>query len=91
VASLLTTAIMRSISSNELDRLCRLLHAINFYRQPQAFGQDLYLNVHSRLLAAIQHNHGAAFRRNLDTLELPHQHIVLELPSSLPNQQFIPV
>lgn len=75
--------------SVELDRLCRLVHAINFYRQPQAFGQDLYLNVHSRLLAAIQHNHGASFRRILDTLELPHQHIVLELPQSSPNQRWL--
>ena len=75
--------------SVELDRLCRLLHAINFYRQPQALGQDLYLNVHSRLLAAVQHNHGAAFRRILDTLELPHQHIVLELPQSSPNQRWM--
>lgn len=75
--------------SVELDRLCRLLHAINFYRQPQALGQDLYLNVHSRLLAAIQHNHGASFRRILDTLELPHQHIVLELPQSSPNQRWL--
>ena len=75
--------------SVELDRLCRLLHAINFYRQPEASGQDLYLNVHSRLLAAVQHNHGAAFRRILDTLELPQQHIVLELPRSSSNQRWM--
>jgi len=75
--------------SVELDRLCRLVHAINFYRQPQAFGQDLYLNVHSRLLAAISSNHGAAFRAILDKLELPYQHIVLELPASSINQRWI--
>jgi len=75
--------------SVELDRLCRLVHTINFYRQPQAFGQDLYLNVHARLLAAIQHNHGAAFRQVLDKLELPHQHIVLELPASSANQRWL--
>lgn len=75
--------------SIELDRLCRVLHAINFYRQPQALGQDLYLHVHSRLLAAVSHNHGAAFRHILETLELPHQHIVLELPLIAPNQGWI--
>ncbi len=75
--------------SVELDRLCRLVHAINFYRQPQAFGQDLYLNVHSRLLAAISSNHGVAFRAILDRLELPFQHIVLELPQSSVNQRWI--
>jgi len=75
--------------SVELDRLCRLVHVINFYRQPQAFGQDLYLNLHSRLLAAVQHNHGTAFRTILDRLELPHQHIVLELPQSSQNQRWL--
>ena len=72
--------------SVELDRLCRLLHAINFYRQVQSADQNLYLNVHARLLAAVEGNHGAAFRRILNTLELPHQHIVLELPAIVKNQ-----
>lgn len=63
-----------------LDRLCRMLHAINFYRQPQAIGRDLYLSVHARLLAGVSANHGNAFRRVLDALELPHEKIVLQLP-----------
>lgn len=37
--------------SIELDRLCRLLHAVNFYRQPDMAEVDLYLSVHARLLA----------------------------------------
>ncbi len=69
--------------SVELDRLCRMLHAINFFRQEEAAGAgrpDLYLNVHSRLLSAVSSNHGHAFRRILDALELPLARIVLLLP-----------
>lgn len=69
--------------SVELDRLCRMLHAINFFRQEEAAGAantDLYLNVHSRLLSAVSSNHGYAFRRILDALELPLARIVLVLP-----------
>ena len=75
--------------SVELDRLCRLLHAINFYRQPESAGLDLYLSVHSRLLAAVEGNHGAAFRRILDTLELPHEAIILQMPLITASQRWV--
>ena len=68
--------------SIELDRLCRMLHAINFFRQALALhGADLYLSVHGRLLAAVSSNHGYAFLRILHALELPIQRIVLQLPA----------
>lgn len=66
--------------SVELDRLCRMLHAINFFRQPQAAGGELYLSVHARLLAAVDGNHGMAFRRILNQLSLPQERVVLQLP-----------
>lgn len=66
--------------SVELDRLCRMLHAINFFRQPDNAGTDLYLNVHDRLLSAVSSNHGHAFQRILDALDLPIERIVLLLP-----------
>src|SRR5450830_1739038 len=75
--------------SVELDRLCRMLHAINFYRQPQAAGTDLHLNVHARLLAAVGSNHGIAFRRILNLLELPHEKIVLQMPVVTQNQGWL--
>ncbi|MFZ6872086.1 EAL domain-containing protein [Undibacterium sp. Di27W] len=75
--------------SVELDRLCRLLHTLNFYRQPESAKLDLYLSVHSRLLAAVEGNHGMAFRRILDVLELPHQDIVLQLPLITPSQRWV--
>jgi EAL domain-containing protein (putative c-di-GMP-specific phosphodiesterase class I) len=70
--------------SVELDRLCRMLHAINFFRQPEAEGADLYLSVHDRLLSAVSSNHGYAFRRILGALGLPADQIVLQLPAVSP-------
>lgn len=64
-----------------LDRLCRVLHAINYFRQPGAAqGADLYLGVHDRLLAAVTSNHGDAYLSILTELELPVERIVLQLP-----------
>jgi EAL domain-containing protein (putative c-di-GMP-specific phosphodiesterase class I) len=81
--------------SIELDRLCRMLHAINFFRQADdAVGgndgaADLYLNVHDRLLSAVSSNHGHAFRRILDALELPLSRVVLQLPVATPQQGWL--
>lgn len=75
--------------SIELDRLCRLLHAINFYRQPEMVDADLYLSVHARLLAAVDSNHGMSFRHVLDLLGLPHRKIVLQLPAIQADQAWI--
>lgn len=75
--------------SVELDRLCRLLHTVNFFRRPAVANLDLYLSVHSRLLAAVAGNHGMAFRRVLDALELPHQSIILQLPLITPSQRWV--
>lgn len=78
--------------SIELDRLCRMLHAINFFRQADDdvnSGADLYLNVHDRLLSAVSSNHGHAFRRILDALELPLSRVVLQLPVATPQQGWL--
>jgi len=64
-----------------LDRLCRTLHAINFFRDEALGGHTLHLNVHDRLLSAVSSNHGMAFRRILDSLGLPLARIVLQLPA----------
>lgn len=64
-----------------LDRLCRILHTANFFRQAESAETDLFLSVDGRLLAAVDSNHGTAFRRVLDTLELPQQRVILQLPA----------
>jgi len=78
--------------SVELDRLCRMLHAINFFRQSgEADGgsADLYLNVHDRLLSAVSSNHGYAFQRILAALDLPIARIVLQLPQITAQQGWL--
>jgi EAL domain-containing protein (putative c-di-GMP-specific phosphodiesterase class I) len=75
--------------SIELDRLCRMLHAINFFRQAGQGDTALYLNVHDRLLSAVSSNHGHAFRRILDALELPLERVVLQLPAATPQQGWL--
>ena len=74
--------------SVELDRLCRMLHSINFYRQVD-HDVSLHLSVHARLLAAVDSNHGIAFRRILNLLELPHDKIVLQMPVVTQNQGWL--
>lgn len=64
-----------------LDRLCRTLHAINFFRSEELSAHTLHLNVHDRLLSAVSSNHGMAFRRILDSLGLPLEQVVLQLPA----------
>jgi EAL domain-containing protein (putative c-di-GMP-specific phosphodiesterase class I) len=75
--------------SIELDRLCRMLHAINFFRQPAAGDADLFLSVDARLLAAVGSNHGMAFRRILQLLELPQERVVLQLPAVAERQGWL--
>ncbi|MCA1325478.1 EAL domain-containing protein [Herbaspirillum sp. alder98] len=75
--------------SVELDRLCRMLHAVNYYRQGGADSPELHLSVHARLLAAVNSNHGVAYRHILSRLELPHDRIVLQLPVVTPNQRWL--
>lgn len=75
--------------SIELDRLCRMLHAVNFFGQPGADAADLYLSVHERLLAAVSNNHGMVFRRVLESLGLPLRRIVLQLPQARSSHRFL--
>lgn len=61
-----------------LDRLCRVVHALNFVRQ-QPGRQLLFLNVSGRHLAAVAQEHGAAFERLLALCGLQPQQVVLEI------------
>jgi len=72
-----------------LDRLCRVLHAVNFFRQPDAAGRDLYLSVDTRLLSGVGSNHGMAFLQVLRRLELPQGQVVLQLPAVAPEKNWL--
>ena len=68
--------------SIELDRLCRMLHVLNFFRQVEDDASALLIGVHARLLAAVNSNHGAVFRHILDGLGLPVERVLLQLPQA---------
>lgn len=64
----------------QLDRRARLVHTLNFFAAG-ACDLDLHLCVHARLLSAVPTDHGRAFGRVLDSLELPPRRIVIVLPT----------
>ncbi len=66
--------------SVELDRLARLIHVMNFFRQNPDPRSTVLIDVHDRLLAAISSHHGLAFRNIMEGLGLPLSRIVLQLP-----------
>lgn len=61
-----------------LDRLCRVIHAMNFVRQ-QPDTQYLFLNVSAQHLQSVSHNHGEAFETLLALCGLRPQQVVLEV------------
>ena len=61
-----------------LDRLCRVLHAMNFVGQPTS-GKYLFLNVSAQHLQSVSRNHGHAFEALLAICGLRPQQIVLEI------------
>lgn len=61
-----------------LDRLCRVVHAMNFVRQ--APGQHhLFLNVSAQHLRSVAHSHGETFESLLALCGLQPQQVVLEI------------
>ncbi|PKO82720.1 MAG: signaling protein [Betaproteobacteria bacterium HGW-Betaproteobacteria-13] len=72
-----------------LDRLARTVHALNFIASTNGGASEdtlLFLNVHGRLLAAVDADHGAAFRRVVDALGIAAGRIVIETPVSASSQ-----
>lgn len=64
-----------------LDRLCRIVHVLNF-RAAALVKCRLFLNVHGRLLAAVREDHGHAFRDAIEGLKLDTRRIVIETPDT---------
>lgn len=74
--------------SVELDRLARMIHVINFFRQPEQHGKAIFIDVHNRLLTAVSSNHGAAFRNIVSSLGLAPSRIILQLPHTKVTQNW---
>lgn len=67
------------------DRLVRTVHTVNFRAHFEP-GQLLFLNVHGRLLAAVNADHGAFFRGTLESLGIAPDQVVIETPTSASHQ-----
>lgn len=61
-----------------LDRLCRVLHAMNFVRQAPG-SQHLFLKVSAQHLQSVAHGHGETFESLLAICGLSPQQVVLEV------------
>ncbi|MEH6460484.1 hypothetical protein [Chitinimonas sp. JJ19] len=67
----------------KLDRLCRLIHALNHFKV--AGRRDpLVIAIHPRLFDYVKTAHGRTFARMLSHFDLTPAGIVLELPPDLP-------
>jgi EAL domain-containing protein (putative c-di-GMP-specific phosphodiesterase class I) len=65
-----------------LDRLCRTLHALNYFsRAPEHL--ELHLAVQPRLLESVKNGHGRAFERVLDLIGVETSRVVIELPAEI--------
>ncbi|MET0217725.1 MAG: EAL domain-containing protein [Burkholderiales bacterium] len=64
-----------------LDRLCRTVHAINYFISAPV-GRSLFLKVDPRLLVSVPDQHGRAFERVLTSLGVAPSQVVIEIPAS---------
>jgi EAL domain-containing protein (putative c-di-GMP-specific phosphodiesterase class I) len=64
-----------------LDRLCRTVHAINYFSRDDV-AQPLVLNVDARLLHAVPERHGEFFGKVLSLLGVAPPRIVIEIHTS---------
>lgn len=64
-----------------LDRLCRTVHAINYFASVPP-GRPLILKVDPRLLSSVPDQHGRAFERVLASLGVAPSEVVIEIPAA---------
>ena len=65
-----------------LDRLCRTVHAINYFNTASGPG-DLFVSVQPRLLESVKDDHGRAFAEVLDLIGVATSRVVIEIPSEV--------
>jgi EAL domain-containing protein (putative c-di-GMP-specific phosphodiesterase class I) len=63
-----------------LDRLCRTLHTLNYFRV-ERYRLSLFVNVQMSLLTAVQRGFGLDFVERLSHLDLSPSGIVIDLPA----------
>lgn len=65
----------------DLDRLCRAIHALNYYFNNISKSDNLFVEVHPRLLESVKDDHGRAFENFLDLIGVKTSRIVIEIPA----------
>ena len=66
----------------KLDRLCRTVHALNYF-QAGSGGGNLFVNVQPRLLESVKDDHGQAFAKVLDLIGVATSRVVIEIPAEV--------
>lgn len=68
----------------KLDRLCRTVHALNYFASPSSRGDGLlFLNVERRLLTSVSADHGAWFEAVLALIGVPTTQVVIVMPAEV--------
>lgn len=65
----------------DLDRLCRAIHALNYYFNNISKSDNLFVEVHPRLLESVKDDHGRAFENFLDLIGVKTSRVVIEIPA----------
>ncbi|MGH8631214.1 MAG: EAL domain-containing protein, partial [Burkholderiales bacterium] len=65
-----------------LDRLCRTVHALNYFGRA-AGDYNLFLSVQPGLLETIKDGHGRVFKRVLDLIGVETSRVVIEIPAKV--------
>lgn len=65
-----------------VDRLCRTLHAINYFKVASGQG-SLFVSVQPRLLESVKDDHGLAFENILNLIGITTSRVVIEIPSEV--------
>lgn len=65
----------------DLDRLCRAIHALNYYFNNASKIDYLFVDVHPRLLESVKDDHGRAFENFLDLIGVKTSRVVIGIPA----------
>ena len=65
-----------------LDRLCRTVHAINYFSTASGQG-NLFVSVQPRLLESVKDDHGRAFEKVLNLIGVKTSRVVIEIPTEV--------
>lgn len=65
-----------------LDRLCRTVHATNYFSTASGQGK-LFVSVQPRLLESVKDDHGCAFAKVLNLIGVATSRVVIEIPTEV--------